>query len=69
MIFSIIATMGVDIKVNPPLSDFVLIFLLCVPIMMLAVAVQVIIATVSRSFKETQTLLGLLPLLPSLPPA
>ena len=67
VIFAVIATTGVDIKVNPPLGDFVLIFLLCVPIMMLAVAVQVIIATVSRSFKETQTLLGLLPLLPSLP--
>jgi sodium transport system permease protein len=59
--------LGVGITTNPSFGDFGLIFLLCVPIMMLAVAVQIIIATVSKSFKETQTLLGLLPLLPSLP--
>ena len=34
---------------------------------MLAVAVQMIVATVTKSFKETQTYLGLLPLLPSVP--
>ena len=28
---------------------------------------QIIVATVSRSYKETQTYLGLLPLIPSLP--
>ena len=44
-----------------------MIFVLTFPIMMLATAVQIIVATVSRSFKETQTYLGLLPLLPSLP--
>jgi sodium transport system permease protein len=67
LIFELIRMLGVGITTNPSFGDFGLIFLLCVPIMMLAVAVQIIIATVSKSFKETQTLLGLLPLLPSLP--
>ncbi len=42
-------------------------FLLAVPLMALAVAVQIVIATVTRSFKEAQTYLGLLPLVPALP--
>ncbi len=37
------------------------------PLMALAVAIQLIIATTTHSFKETQTYLGLLPLVPSLP--
>ncbi|MEE8393651.1 MAG: ABC transporter permease subunit [Rhodospirillales bacterium] len=37
------------------------------PLMMLAVGVQFIIATVTRSFKEAQTYLGLLPLVPAMP--
>ncbi len=42
-------------------------FLICLPLMLFAVTLQVIIATVTQSFKETQTYLGLLPLVPSLP--
>jgi len=38
-----------------------------VPLMMVAVGVQFIIATVTRSFKEAQTYLGLLPLVPAIP--
>ncbi len=67
VIFEIVTLLGVGIQTNPSVADFALIFALCVPMMMLAVAIQMIIATVSKSFKETQTLLGLLPLLPSLP--
>jgi sodium transport system permease protein len=67
VIFEAIQALGVGFNTNPSVGDFALIFGLCVPIMMLAVAIQIIIATVSKSFKETQTLLGLLPLLPSLP--
>jgi len=67
LIFEVIAMLGVGFNTNPSLGDFALIFAICVPMMMLAVAIQIIIATVSKSFKETQTLLGLLPLLPSLP--
>ena len=43
------------------------IFVLALPLMMVAVGVQFIIATVTRSFKEAQTYLGLLPLVPALP--
>jgi len=41
--------------------------LICLPLIGFAVALQIIVATASRSYKETQTYLGLLPLLPSLP--
>lgn len=67
LIFSALGALGLGIKVNPGIGAFLLIFVLTAPIMMLAVAVQIIVATVSRSFKETQTYLGLLPLVPSLP--
>ena len=43
------------------------IFAVTVPLMMVAVGVQFIIATVTRSFKEAQTYLGLLPLVPAIP--
>jgi sodium transport system permease protein len=66
-IFSALGALGLGIRINPGIGAFALIFGITVPIMMLAVAVQIMVATVSRSFKETQTYLGLLPLLPSLP--
>ncbi len=40
---------------------------LALPLMMVAVGVQFIIATITRSFKEAQTYLGLLPLVPAIP--
>ena len=43
------------------------IFAVTLPLMMVAVGVQFIIATMTRSFKEAQTYLGLLPLVPALP--
>ncbi|NQV98581.1 MAG: ABC transporter permease [Rhodospirillales bacterium] len=43
------------------------IILVMLPLMMAAVAVQFIIATITRSFKEAQTYLGLLPLIPAIP--
>ncbi len=67
LIFTAIGLLGVGLKVNPSVGDFALIFLVTVPIQMLAVAVQMIVATITKSFKETQTYLGLLPLLPSVP--
>jgi sodium transport system permease protein len=62
-----------------PLEDFVgfqltidlgalfKIFLLALPMTILASALQMIIATYARSFKEAQTYTGLLPLIPALP--
>ncbi len=43
------------------------VFVVTLPLMMVAVGVQFIIATVTRSFKEAQTYLGLLPLVPAIP--
>ncbi len=42
-------------------------FALGVPLMMVAVGVQFLIATITRSLKEAQTYLGFLPLIPALP--
>lgn len=43
------------------------IFLITLPIMVLASALQILIATFTRSFKEAQTYLSILPLVPALP--
>jgi sodium transport system permease protein len=45
----------------------VTIFFICVPMMILAVALQVVLATFCRTFKEAQTYLSLLPLVPAFP--
>ncbi len=42
-------------------------FFMALPLMMVAVGVQLMIATVTRSFKEAQTYFGLLPLVPAIP--
>ncbi len=49
------------------LATMVGIMVITLPLMMVAVGVQFIIATVTRSFKEAQTYLGLLPLVPAIP--
>lgn len=43
------------------------IFLITVPMMLLAAALQLVIATFTRSFKEAQNYLSMLPLVPALP--
>jgi len=43
------------------------IFFICLPMIVLAGAVQMIVATFAHSFKEAQTYLGWLPLVPALP--
>jgi len=43
------------------------IFLLTLPMMLLAASLQIIIATFTRSFKEAQNYLSFLPLIPALP--
>jgi len=48
-------------------SALVAIFFIALPIALLAAALQIIIASFTRSFKEAQTYLSLLPLLPALP--
>ena len=67
VMFEVVAAGEYGIKISPDLTAFVGVALLCLPLIGFAVALQIIVATVSRSYKETQTYLGLLPLLPSLP--
>ncbi len=55
------------IRVGVDLGALAGIFLLSLPIVLLAGALQMIIATFTRSFKEAQTYLSLLPLVPALP--
>lgn len=43
------------------------IFIVCLPMIVLASALQMIIATFARNFKEAQTYVGFLPLVPALP--
>jgi sodium transport system permease protein len=67
VMFEIVTRADFGIDVNPGLGAFLQVFLISLPLIALAVALQIIVATVSRSYKETQTYLGLLPLIPSLP--
>jgi sodium transport system permease protein len=65
--FRMVVWADVGITANPSLGTFLLVFVTAFPVMAFAVALQVVVATVTRSYKETQTYLGLLPLVPSLP--
>lgn len=57
--------LGIRVRVDP--GALAGVFLLSLPIVFLAGALQMIIATFTRSFKEAQTYLSLLPLVPALP--
>jgi sodium transport system permease protein len=48
-------------------GTFATIFLITVPMVLLAVPLQLLIAAYTRSFKEAQNYLSLLPLVPALP--
>jgi sodium transport system permease protein len=58
-------SLGVQLQLDP--STIVGIFLITIPMMLLAGALQMLIATASRSVKEAQSYLGFLPLIPALP--
>jgi sodium transport system permease protein len=66
-IFALITQDPEAIGRGPGLAEFATIYLVSMPLVLFAVSLQMIVATVTRSFKETQTYLGLLPLIPSLP--
>ena len=55
------------VRLSLGLPTLAAIFLITLPIMLLAAALQMIIATVSRSVKEAQSYLAFLPLIPALP--
>ena len=67
LMFELVVQEDYGVRASPAPIVFIKMFLVSVPMMLLAVSVQVIIAAVTRSFKETQTYLGLLPLIPSAP--
>jgi len=67
-IFMGLAASSSDRLVAPPGWDvFVLAFVVTVPLMAAAVALQMSVAVITRSMKEAQIYLGLLPLVPALP--
>jgi len=65
--FALIASGDFGVALDPGLAAFAGVALISLPLIAFAVALQIIVGTVSRSYKETQTYLGLLPLIPSLP--
>ena len=68
LVLNLIPTLGlIDLPVSFPPLAITLVFLIIAPVMLLAVALQMIIATVSSSFKEAQSYLMFLPLIPALP--
>ena len=67
VILSFVAAGQPSLTPPPPTSLFLLVFLLSIPLMMLAVTLQIAIAAITRSMKEAQIYLGLLPVVPALP--
>ena len=67
-IFMGAAVMSSERLVDPPSwGVFALAFVISVPLMFIAVALQMSVAVITRSMKEAQIYLGLLPLVPALP--
>lgn len=64
-LFALGEQLGVRLSLGLPALSAI--FLITLPIMLLAAALQMIIATASRSVKEAQSYLGFLPLIPALP--
>jgi len=57
----------IGFRLSIDVGTLIWIFLLCLPMIVLASSLQVIIATFARNFKEAQTYVGFLPLVPALP--
>lgn len=55
------------VRLSLPAGALVQMFLIVAPMCLLASAIQIIIATYTRSFKEAQNYLGFLPMVPGLP--
>jgi sodium transport system permease protein len=57
----------IGIRLSIDVSTLIGIFFLCLPMIFLASSLQAIIATFARNFKEAQTYVGFLPMIPALP--
>ena len=67
VMLNVMPTESFGVQVSLSLEALALIFLLALPMMLMAAALQIIIATYTRSFKEAQNYLAYLPLIPALP--
>ncbi|MGB0747795.1 MAG: ABC transporter permease [Magnetospiraceae bacterium] len=67
LIFTLISLRGGEFQRTLGLSAMAGLFFTAAPLAALAVALQVIIASITRTYKEAQTWLGLLPLIPAAP--
>ena len=67
VMFELLIGEAIGMQETPSILVYLGIFVLALPLMLFAVALQSVIAAVTRSFKETQTYLALLPLVPSVP--
>jgi len=66
-ILSIVAARHPELEAPPDMIVMAAIFVIAMPVMVLAVMLQISIAAITRSMKEAQIYLGLLPLVPALP--
>lgn len=57
----------IGLRLSIDVLALVNIFIVCLPMVVLAAALQMIIATFARNYKEAQTYVGFLPLVPALP--
>ena len=67
LVLGLLAANVPGIEAQPPTAAFLLIFAMALPVMALAVTLQLAVAALARSMKEAQIYLGLLPLVPALP--
>ena len=67
LVLGVLAAGVPGIEQPPSTAIFLLIFLMALPVMALAVTLQLAVSALSRSMKEAQIYLGLLPLVPALP--
>ena len=67
VMLNIMPTESFGVRISLRLSALGTIFLIATPMMLMATALQMIVATFTRSFKEAQNYLSFLPLIPALP--
>lgn len=67
LFMSMAAATSTRLVAPPGVDVFVITFLVALPLMAIAVALQMSVSVITRSMKEAQIYLGLLPLVPALP--
>ncbi len=67
VMLNVMPTESFGVQVSMSVQTMAVMFLIALPMLVLASALQMIIATYTRSFKEAQNYLGLLPLIPAIP--